>query len=53
MSVLDNLATWDESCGGALDASGVVDHGRHGSRGDWWRVINNGGRVVMLSLALL
>ena len=32
MTVLDNLATQDESCGRALDASGVVDHGCHASR---------------------
>ena len=53
MIVLDNLATQDESCGGALDASRVVDHGCHGGHGDWRRVVGDGGRVFWEPLSPL
>ena len=45
MSILDNFA--------AQDASGVVDHGRHGGHGDWWRVVGPRGRVLWEPHALL
>ena len=48
MSILDDSAAGDESCGGALDASGVVDHGHHGGHGDWRWVVGDGGWVLIV-----
>ena len=43
VSMQDELAAGDDSCCGALDASWVLHHGRHG---DWWWVAGDGGWIL-------
>ena len=53
MSILDNLAAGDESCGGALDAAWIVDHGCHGGHGDLGQVAVDAGWVLWEPPSLL